>query len=96
MINDLPTPKKARSPYVIVLILLIVFTIIEVTVSYVAGGIKVPILLVLAGIKATLVVLYFMHLRRDARIYAIMFLIGAFLIIPLLLIMTLVMPGIQK
>ncbi|HVP22076.1 MAG TPA: cytochrome C oxidase subunit IV family protein [Anaerolineaceae bacterium] len=93
MIKDAPAPKKARSNYVTVLILLVVFTIIEVTVSYIAGGIKVPVLLTLAGIKAALVVLYFMHLRRDSRLYAIMFLIGAFLIIPLLLIMTLVMPG---
>ena len=41
MIKDAPTPKKIRSNYVTVLILLVVFTIIEVTVSYIAGGIKV-------------------------------------------------------
>jgi cytochrome c oxidase subunit 4 len=93
MIKQVPSPKKVRSNYVLVLVLLVVFTIIEVSVSFITGGIKVPVLLVLAGIKATLVVLYFMHLRHDSRLYAIMFLIGALLIIPLLLMMTLIMPG---
>ncbi len=94
MASQSPSSKKALSRYTFVLIALVVLTVVEVTVSFIAGGIKVPILLVLAGIKATLVVLYFMHLKQDSRVYAIMFLIGAFLIIPLLLFMTLVMPGI--
>ncbi len=88
------TKKKtiARPRYWIVLVILVVFTIMEVGASYLAGSFKIPILLALAGTKAALVVLYFMHLRYDSRVYAIFFVFGAFLIIPLLIIFTLVMP----
>jgi cytochrome c oxidase subunit IV len=85
--------SKTRPNYVIILILLVVFTIIEVGISYLPGGIKIPILLALAAIKAGLVILYFMHLRSDARIYALPFILGAALIIPLLILMLTVMPG---
>ena len=73
-----------------VLILLVVLTALEVGASYLAGPVKTPILLVFAAIKAVLVVLYFMHLRHDSRLYALLFLIGGILIIPLVLFLTLV------
>lgn len=88
------TPKpKARPNYTVILILLVVFTILEVSVSFLQSSFKIPLLLTLAGVKTSLVILYFMHLRYDARVYAMFFLLGAVLIFPLLLIMTLVMPG---
>ncbi len=40
-----------------------------------------------------LVVLYFMHLRHDARIYAGLFLIGLLLVSPLILIVALITPA---
>jgi len=55
-------------------------------------NIKIPALIVLAVVKASLVVLYFMHLKSDSRVYAGFFLVAFILIIPLVLIMTLVMP----
>jgi cytochrome c oxidase subunit IV len=77
-------PAKRRRPnYLLVLIFLIAFTAIEVGVSYMTSGIRVPLLLSLAFVKATLVILYFMHLRFDSRVYAWWFLIGLALIIPL-------------
>jgi caa(3)-type oxidase subunit IV len=77
-------PAKRRRPnYFLVLVFLVAFTAIEVAVSYMTGGIRVPLLLILAFVKASLVILYFMHLRSDSRIYAWWFLLGLALIIPL-------------
>jgi len=92
MVTPKPSPK-ARPNYTIILVLLVVFTIIEVSVSFLQSSIKIPLLLALAGVKAALVILYFMHLRYDSRIYAVVFLFGAVIIFPLLLVMILVMPG---
>ena len=86
-------PAKRRSNYTVVLILLVVFTILEVATSYMQSSLKIPLLLTMAGVKAGLVILYFMHLRHDSRLFALMFLIGGLLIIPMFLVMTLVMPG---
>ena len=84
---------KARPNYTVILILLVVFTILEVSVSFLQSGIKIPLLLTLAGVKASLVILYFMHLRYDSHIFAVFFVLGVALIFPLMLLMTLVMPG---
>ncbi len=86
-------PEKRRSNYTTVLILLVVFTILEVATSYMQSSLKIPLLLTMAGVKAGLVILYFMHLRHDSRLFALMFLIGGLLIIPMFLVMTLVMSG---
>ncbi len=83
---------KLRSNYTVVLVLLVVFTVLEVATSYMNSPLKLPLLLTMAGVKASLVILYFMHLRRDSRLFAIMFLIGAFLIFPFFLLMTTVLP----
>ena len=85
--------KTSATTYGIVFLVLAVFTAIEVGVSYLPGSIKVPLLLLLAAIKAGLVLLYFMHLRSDSRVYAAFFVMGLVLIVPLFLIMTLVMPS---
>ena len=85
--------RKTRSNYTIILVLLVVFTILEVATSYLQTGIKIPLLLTLAGVKACLVILYFMRLRHDSRLYGVFFLLGALLIFPFFLIMLLVMPG---
>ena len=85
-------PSKRRSNYTTVLILLVVFTILEVATSYTQSSLKIPLLLTMAGVKAGLVILNFMHLRHDSRLFALMFLIGGLLIVPLFLVMTLVLP----
>ena len=86
---------EVRRSYLLVYIFLAVFTGIEIGTSYLTPLIRVPALLVLAAIKAALVLLYFMHLRTDSRLYSMLFAIGLVLIIPLLLIMTLVMPNLN-
>jgi cytochrome c oxidase subunit IV len=87
-------PVQRRRPnYFLVLIFLVAFTAIEVAVSYMTGGIRVPLLLILAFVKAALVILYFMHLRFDSRVYAWWFLGGLALIIPLAIVLGLLNPG---
>lgn len=75
----------ASPRYWLVLVGLVVLTAVEVGVSYLTGGLKLGLLLALAVIKAALVVMYFMHLKFDARVYTVMFLLGLVLIAPLLI-----------
>ncbi len=84
---------RTRPNYFLILIFLVVFTAIEVAVSYLTGGIKLPLLLILAFAKASLVVLYFMHLKFDSRVFAYWFILGLALIVPLLLTLGFFNPG---
>jgi caa(3)-type oxidase subunit IV len=86
------TQRPARSPYVIVFVILAVFTALEVGASYLPEAVKVPVLIILAISKASLIFLYFMHLKSDNRLFAMPILVALLLIIPIVLIMTLVMP----
>ncbi|MBD3169901.1 MAG: cytochrome c oxidase subunit IV [candidate division Zixibacteria bacterium] len=62
---------------------LMVLTVITVAVSYVDfGGWNVVVALLIAGFKASLVALYFMHLLYDNKLYMFIFLSAvAFLVI---------------
>ena len=83
----------ARPNYLLVLIVLVAVTAVEVGVSYVTGGIKIPVLLLLAAFKASLVVLYFMHLKFDSRVFAYWFILGLALILPLTYVLWRLTPG---
>ena len=67
--------------YIYVALVLSVLTGIEVAVSYISGlGVAGnPILLILAVMKFLLVVLFFMHLRFDSRVFRYMFFGGLIL-----------------
>jgi cytochrome c oxidase subunit IV len=91
--NEPTAHTKGRPNYTLVLILLVVFTLIEVGISYIQSPLKIPVLLLVAAVKAGLVILYFMHLRYDARIYILPFILGLALIFPLIVLMIAVMPG---
>ncbi|HEX2192990.1 MAG TPA: cytochrome C oxidase subunit IV family protein [Acidimicrobiales bacterium] len=69
--------------YIKVALILAVVTLIEVAVYYVPSieGALVPILLTLSLIKFVLVVLWFMHLRFDSRIFRRLFVTGVILAI---------------
>jgi len=85
-----------RPNYLFVFIALAVFTLIETLVSYVQQeAIKLPTLVVLSVIKVLLVLLYFMHLKSDSKIYSYLFTAGCVLAIPLILVMMVVMPMIR-
>jgi cytochrome c oxidase subunit 4 len=86
-----------RPNYLIVFGILAGFTLIETLVSYVQQTtIRLPVLLGLSAVKAALVLLYFMHLKMDSRVFSYLFIAGLVLAIPLILVMTIVMPIIAR
>jgi len=92
-----PEAAPRRANYLGIFIILIVLTLVETLVSYVQQEtIKFPVLIILSVIKAVLVLLYFMHLKFDSRLYTYLFIAGCVLVIPLILVMTIIMPMIAK
>ena len=89
--------QVARPNYLIVFGILAGFTLIETLVSYVQQEvIRLPVLLGLSAVKAVLVLLYFMHLKMDSRVFSYLFVAGLILALPLILVMTIVMPIIAR
>ena len=76
--------KNTRSNYFLVFIGLVILTAIEVGVTYLPVP-RVPILIPLALAKASLVALFYMHLKSDKRQFAIIFAMGLFVGIGLIL-----------
>ena len=86
-----------RPNYLIVFGILAGFTLIETLVSYVQQeAIRLPVLLSLSAVKAVLVLLYFMHLKMDSKVFSYLFIAGLVLAIPLILVMTIIMPIIAR
>ena len=86
---------QRRANYLGVFILLAVFTVIETLLSYLPEeSVKAPLLVGISALKAILVLLYFMHLKFDSRVFSYLFIAGCALTIPLILIMVIVMPAI--
>lgn len=86
---------KKRPNYLFVFIALVVFTLIETLVSYIQQeAIKFPTLAIISVTKAILVLLYFMHLKFDSKIFRYLFIAGCVLSIPLILVLMVVMPEI--
>lgn len=60
--------------YIIIFVTLITLTVATVGVSYVhLGAANLAVAIVIASIKATLVCLFFMHLRHDDKFHALLF-----------------------
>ena len=79
--------------YLGIFILLALFTLVETLASYLQQtAIKFPLLIALSLVKAVLVLLYFMHLKFDSRIFSYLFMAGCLLSVPLILVMIFVMP----
>lgn len=84
---------KNRPNYLLIFIALAVFTLVETLVSYVQQeAVKLPTLIVLAVVKVLLVLLYFMHLKFDSKVFSYLFMAGCVLSIPLILVLMIVMP----
>ena len=84
---------EKRPNYLFIFIALAVLTLIETAVSYIQQeAIKFPTLVVISIVKVLLVLLYFMHLKFDSKVYSYLFIAGCVLSIPLILVITIVMP----
>ncbi len=83
---------EAHPRYGLVFLALAAATALEVGASFLPMPFKIIALVVLAATKAALVLLYFMHLRMDHRIYAIFFGLGVVLAVPIILTISVVMP----
>jgi caa(3)-type oxidase subunit IV len=86
--------EEAPIRYGVVFAVLAIFTGLEVVVGYLANlpwTIKVALLVFLAIVKVSLVLLYFMHLKYDSRIFALPFALGVVLAVPIVLIISLTM-----
>jgi len=73
-----PSPEEAHPPirtYLVVGAVLAVITAVEITMFYITwlARFLVPALIMLSAAKFSLVVMFFMHLRFDSRIFAGLF-----------------------
>ena len=88
--------NEPRIGYLAVFAALIVFTALEVGTTYVTGlpgTIKLGLLVIYAVAKVGLVLLFFMQLKFEARIYAMPITLAAVLVVPALLAIGLTMQG---
>ena len=80
-----PAPKERAHPtpakYVAIALILAAITLVEVAIVYLdfLGGVVGPVLVVLSAAKFALVVMFFMHLRFDNRLFSAMFVTGLLL-----------------
>lgn len=75
--------------YLRVAVVLVILTVLEVGVFYVPAfhPVLVPVLLVLSAAKFTLVVMFYMHLKADSKVFT--FLFGAPLMLAVLVLVAL-------
>ncbi len=76
--------RGSRRTYVLVFGALAALTVLEISVTYLPIP-RVPILVPLALVKAGLVALFYMHLRYDKRVFALVFLAGLLMGVGLIL-----------
>ncbi len=79
-----PVSRKTGPSYLVVFIVLAVLTGLEIVVSQLPIP-RAPILIPMAFIKVALVALFYMHLRTDRRLFAMIFVIGVLVGITLIL-----------
>lgn len=86
-------PHPTPATYWLVALFLAAVTAMEVTTPYVStlDPVKVPLLVALGAIKFATVVMFFMHLRFDKKLYRNLFLFGVIGVIPLFVVVLLSM-----
>lgn len=84
-----PTPAT----YWVIAVFLAAVTAMEVATPNISAldPVKVPLLIVLGAIKFATVVMFFMHLRFDKKLYRNLFLFGVIGVIPLFTVVLLAM-----
>jgi cytochrome c oxidase subunit IV len=78
-VDDHDTEHWSDFKYVQLFVFLVIVTAIEVALSYMVddiGALFLPLLLILMAIKFFAVVLFFMHLKFDNRLFGLMFYMG--------------------
>jgi cytochrome c oxidase subunit 4 len=78
-------PHPGPREYVKIAVALAVVTLLEVAIYYIdfLRPALVPLLLIFSGLKFALVILWFMHLRFDSRLFMRVFLSGVVLAVTL-------------
>ena len=76
--------QKVHPNYVGIFAVLAILTAVEVGITYLPVP-RVPILVPLAILKATLVALFYMHLKFDRKIFSIMFGLGLLMALGLII-----------
>lgn len=79
-----PTHYPGSRTYLMVFAALAILTLVEVGVSYLTGGLKLSLLIILSAVKALLVIFFFMHLKYDSRWFAFIFFAPLVLVVPLI------------
>ena len=82
--SKVETKKSPRNTYLMVFIALAVLTALEVTITYLPIP-RIPVLIPLALIKASLVALFYMHLKFDKKVFSAVFVMGLLMGIGLIL-----------
>ncbi len=87
--KSMDVEQRRLTTFGVVFGILAIFTALEIGTAYLPTlpqGVRVGLLVFLAIVKIALVLLYFMHLRFDNRIFALPFALGVVLAIPIILI----------
>ncbi len=79
-----PAARGSRRTYVLVFAALAALTALEISVTYTPLP-RVPVLVPLALVKAGLVALFYMHLKYDKRVFALVFVAGLLMGVGLIL-----------
>lgn len=86
--REIPLPL-----YTVVFLGLGILTVIEVLIGGIEGVLRIPLLLGFAAVKAYLVVYYYMHLKTDSRVFAIVLAVPVFVAIVSMLFALATPPG---
>ena len=91
---------KSNSPilrYLLVWAALLILLAITVTAAYFhLGRFNAVVAITIAAIKVILIAAYFMHLRSDSRLFSYLFIAGCVLAVPLIVVISLVMPALWR
>jgi cytochrome c oxidase subunit IV len=85
--NSPESPDEKQPNYLWIFITLAVITAIEVGITFLPVR-RIFFLIPLAVIKAALVVMYFMHLKFDKRVFTVIFIMGVLMGVSLIISMT--------
>ncbi len=76
--------EQHKPNYIAIFVALAVLTMIEIGVTFTPLP-RIPVLVPLAILKAALVILFYMHLRFDRRVFTLIFVIGILMGISMLI-----------